>query len=795
MKTESTRRWQWVALALILVLALGLRFYRLDAQSFWNDEGTSIALAQRDFGTITRNAAHDIHPPLYYYLLHLWVSLFGPSELAARSLSALAGVGMVVGTFVLGRRLFSGITGLLAALLAAIAPFQVYYSQETRMYALATLFGLMSMLIYQRLLAQYARDRLSEARGWAVLYIISGVLAIYTHYYALSLLLAQNLGMLAWWVIRRRRGRAAWLSTARRLGHWGLTQALILLCYVPWLVISWDSLTGWPAVSPPLSLSEFLGEAARVLLLGVTVDSSRLSLAAGLVVATLALVGLILAGHSQDRLRESFGRLYAGLYLLVPPATMYLLSLQRPIYKFKFLLLSAPAYTLLLARGILGLGELGRRRMGRRARDWIVLLGALAVCAASGWSLYNLYVEPRFYRDDYRGIVEYIASASGPGDALLVNAPSQIETIDYYYDGSLPWYALPRQRPIDVADAERQLQQIVAQHDHLYSIFWATSESDPQGFVEGWLDDHCFKAMNSWFGDVRLVVYAVPKQAPEGFAQSTDYLLGDLIRLRGYTLLTPQPRSGEIVQLILVWEAVVPIERRYKVFVHVVDSRGNIVGQRDSEPGDGRRLTSGWQPGESVVDNYGILVQAATPPGSHLLRVGLYDLETGQRLGAWLDGRTLGDAIDVAPLDIERASAPPPLAALDAQIRDEHTWGDLQLVGHTMQSRGADPQRELLVGRGGVLQLTLFWRRVADGDSSNQVVVSLSKHGDLVWERSLAATGGAYPLDEWSVGEIVRDVQPLFLPQELDRGTYQLGLRLAGEEWQRAYALGRVRVD
>ncbi len=62
---ERWRRWGlWLALAALLLLALGLRLYRLDAQSLWNDEGTSVALAGRDLATITRSAALDIHPLL-----------------------------------------------------------------------------------------------------------------------------------------------------------------------------------------------------------------------------------------------------------------------------------------------------------------------------------------------------------------------------------------------------------------------------------------------------------------------------------------------------------------------------------------------------------------------------------------------------------------------------------------------------------------------------------------------------------------------------------------------------------
>ncbi|MFC2023772.1 glycosyltransferase family 39 protein, partial [Chloroflexota bacterium] len=133
-------------LLLILLLALGLRFYGLDAHSLWNDEGTSVAIARLDPISIARNAALDIHPPLYYWLLSGWVRMLGTSEAAVRSFSALLGVLLVAVTFALGHRLAGRGVALLAALLSAIHPFQIYYSQEARMYILLALLTAMSAL-------------------------------------------------------------------------------------------------------------------------------------------------------------------------------------------------------------------------------------------------------------------------------------------------------------------------------------------------------------------------------------------------------------------------------------------------------------------------------------------------------------------------------------------------------------------------------------------------------------------------------------------------------------------------
>ena len=90
---DERLRGSFILVTLILLLAAGLRFYRLDAQSFWNDEGNSARIAERSVPLILEGAAGDIHPPLYYLALHYWRALVGKSEFALRALSSVGGLG------------------------------------------------------------------------------------------------------------------------------------------------------------------------------------------------------------------------------------------------------------------------------------------------------------------------------------------------------------------------------------------------------------------------------------------------------------------------------------------------------------------------------------------------------------------------------------------------------------------------------------------------------------------------------------------------------------------------------
>jgi uncharacterized membrane protein len=126
-------------LLIVILIGFALRIYKLDAQSFWYDEGNSARIAERSLQLIVEGAAGDIHPPLYYLVLHYWRSVFGEGMAALRLLSVLCGVLLVWVTYQVGKAAFNERTGVVAAVLLSFSPFAVYYSQEARMYVLLAL--------------------------------------------------------------------------------------------------------------------------------------------------------------------------------------------------------------------------------------------------------------------------------------------------------------------------------------------------------------------------------------------------------------------------------------------------------------------------------------------------------------------------------------------------------------------------------------------------------------------------------------------------------------------------------
>ncbi len=193
----------------MLVLGAALRAVNIGLESLWLDEVISLMLANGhapayqagvttaaafasgwldwqpvSFSMLTTAVRQDIHPPLYFAVLHLWAGLFGTTEAALRSLSAVGSLGLVGLVYGIARRLAGREVALAAAFVAAVSPAQIYFAQEARMYSLAMVWAALSSLSLWQLL-----DGGRRARLWAAAYAVTLAAGLSTHY-AFAFLLA-----------------------------------------------------------------------------------------------------------------------------------------------------------------------------------------------------------------------------------------------------------------------------------------------------------------------------------------------------------------------------------------------------------------------------------------------------------------------------------------------------------------------------------------------------------------------------------------------------------------------------
>ncbi len=125
-------RSHWLLLPAIVVLGIAVRLYRLNYQSVWYDEIFSLTLSHMSLGQMIQYLVKDVvHPPLHYFLLHVWFMVVGFGPYQARLLSVVFGTLAIAATYRLGDYLFGRRAAIIAALLLALSQLAVMYSQES----------------------------------------------------------------------------------------------------------------------------------------------------------------------------------------------------------------------------------------------------------------------------------------------------------------------------------------------------------------------------------------------------------------------------------------------------------------------------------------------------------------------------------------------------------------------------------------------------------------------------------------------------------------------------------------
>jgi hypothetical protein len=718
-------------LLLLLILAAALRFYALDRSSLWSDEGNTWALIQRSYAQIAVDAAADIHPPGYYWLLKSWSLVFGTGAAAMRGLSALLGVALVAVVYRLGRRLDPPhrFTAWSAAWLVALNPFHLYYSQEARMYMLLALAG---AGLFWALLAWFADDQAHDATGRRPTgplpgFIVAGVVGCWTHYSFPILLSAAGLAYLLHWL--RLPGR----PLAPLLRYIG-ANLLVVLLFLPWLPTAVARVLAWPKGGMVIPAQEGLALALQTGLFGPLRTLPAPLWPWLLIGALLPLLGIW-------ALRRTPAGWAVTLWWLAPLGLMFGLGLWSDAF-LKFLLAGVPAWALLCAAA--------PRLLPRPAPVY----GTAAVMVAGAYlawvALPGYYSDPRV-RDNYAGVARYIAAVADPTrDLVLLNAPGQAEVWGYY-DPGVPVLALPQQRPPDLDATLATLGAAITDRRQIFALYWATDEADPDRIVERRLDQTAFRGLESWQGNLHFVVYTLPTHLIcMEIAPPTPF--GPAVELLAHCQPDP-PQSvpaGEVALVELRWRTQTPLATRYKVTLQLLDARNQVIAQHDAEPAGGSRPTDSWTPGEVVGDNHGLPIPFGTPPGDYRLIVALYDGATGARLAT-----PTGDAFELGTVGVTRPQQHLPLDILPIAHRLDIQAGPVRLVGYDLYKQGHSYAPETPLLPGDLIHFTLYWQAPdplpADWPADQEFQLHL---GDQVLRAPLA--GGNYPTAAWRAGELVR---------------------------------------
>jgi hypothetical protein len=585
------------------------------------------------------------------------IKFFGPVpvvEIAAAllPLALLISLG-IVGAYFLLHRLFSGKVAAVAALLLALDPYYLAQSNTLQLDGwMATL-----MLLSALVLLLYGRER--RAR-WLILSAVLGGLALLTKPTALFLVPFCGLVLLAHPSRAMQPSRA--LRNLRSLVSgffiWLLVAALVYFALWPAMWV--DPVRALKAVESGLIHHASTAHDSPTFFLGrVTYDDPgpafylvAMLFRAGEVALLFSIVAAILGVVYLLR-RRRLSQAGVDYLLLVAYVVFFLAQMSLGAKKMpRYILPAVLALDVLAAAGIVAWARAlaGKRRGSALALMALsVLIQAALVLprhpyygTAANWLAGGPQAAARaiLTGEEGEGLAELAATLNARSDAEELVVAAQLKHVfnQYFRGTTLDIY----ERPADDFVFHRNYtvrDYKIEQWDAMWERYAARTperEVDFGGVPYAWL-------------------YAtLPAGTPP--EHSLEVRLGDQRRFLGYDLRSAEVTPGGRVPVVLYWQTTETVADDLSVFLHVLDSAGELVWQDDGAAAHGARPTWSWEAGEVIVDPHTLALPQDLPEGEYQLVTGLYDWQTGQRLSAVTShGEGLAnDQVAVATLVVQR---------------------------------------------------------------------------------------------------------------------------------------------
>lgn len=385
-----------ILLIIIIISALLLRVAYIDKQSLWLDEAITVRQANVGLNQTIYQLSHDDHFPLYIVLMHFWIKIFGISESAIRSLSAIFGILGVLMIYFLGRRLFNKETGLFAAAILALSPAAIYYSQEARLYTMMMFLTMASFYFYLRLKEKYTVLN-------AALYIIPTILLIYTHIFAFIIVLSQTIHF--FYINSRKKAE---------LAKWAVTMAILGVLFLPWA----------PIMINQLSLTSLISWIPRPSINGLA-GTGRLFFGNAIIaIIFFMLLGFIFFLNIKGRIDpDEAGNFYSVLFFgAFPIVFLFLFSFIKPLFVPKFMLFALPFF-------ILAFAWMTLKSHNKPMLPLIILVIILVMSLTTVfWQYHTLD------KQDWRGVAEYIRMNAKQDEYIFLDPYYDASPFAYYYD-------------------------------------------------------------------------------------------------------------------------------------------------------------------------------------------------------------------------------------------------------------------------------------------------------------------------------------------------------------------------
>jgi uncharacterized membrane protein len=398
-------RWpEWLlvgAFLLVLMLVATWTFSKDASTQLWMDEAITVGIASHPLSAIPGIMRMDGSPPLFYMLLHVWISIFGDTETDTHVLSILISVVTVPISYWGARVIFDKRTALFSSTLFATNAFLIAYSTETRMYALMVLFGLLTTV-------GYVGGFVFRRRWFLVLFAIGQTLMLYTHSWGLFFGAASFITLALVWRQLEVTQRRHFVRDVV------CSYVAVAILYAPWLptflfqarhtAAPWDAT---PRFGLPLQI-------AQNVLGGKSI---------ALVAVAIALYGVWrLLGRSQRRSPEARALIAMFTLTLLTFVLAWIASQITPAWVPRYFAPVVGSILLMVAFGL------------ARAR----VVGILALLFACTTIAHTQLYAPQ-NKSNMHEIAGEMSGQLKPGDVVLVGQPEQTPLAYYYFPAGLKY--------------------------------------------------------------------------------------------------------------------------------------------------------------------------------------------------------------------------------------------------------------------------------------------------------------------------------------------------------------------
>lgn len=392
---------------LIMLLGLMLRILFIDSREITYDDAFSYFLSRQPLPVIIGGTAADTMPPLYYFLLHFWMEI-SKSLWFLRLLNVIINLATIIFVHLISKELFNEKAALISVFFFAISPFQIYHSQELRMYSLL----LLGQVGFFYSVLKIILIKSKKKNIWLFLSVVFGAITMYSHNLGIVGLMSINVLLLfrrKWKIIR----------------NFVFIQLAVVILTLPWLYYLPQQINKVQSAfwtQPPGILEVIQSFLTLFAFLPMPVISIAVVLVIILQIFVILIINII---KSRDETK-----FLLFLFFLVPPILLIIMSyIVYPVFVPRIFIVSTIWMFILLA---ILINETWVRGLGK--------INFVLFSLACVISLVYFYQFNTFPRSQFRNLASTIQSIVSNGTPVIHDNKLSFFPTMFYHESNFQFY-------------------------------------------------------------------------------------------------------------------------------------------------------------------------------------------------------------------------------------------------------------------------------------------------------------------------------------------------------------------